>query len=323
METKPHPMQQYHDMMQHILDNGSRQINERTGKEVIFVPGHTLTFDMPDGFPAYTTKQLFFKMARGELEGMMKGFTSAAQFREVGCKVWDKNANETKAWLDSPHRLGTDDLGRFGYLNWTDWRDWQEVNSQAGADALMAQGYEVRAHDPERNVWVMRRGINQLEECLRTIMTNPTDRGIILSGWRPDEHPLGCLRACHVMYQLIVNPTTRELSLVLSQRSFDTALAYNIAIGAMYLHIFARLSGLTAKTMVHNIADAHIYAAHEPGVREMLSREQFPLPTLDLGNIPTLKSADEIPGIFASLDFSQIQLVNYQHHPKIAFEMMA
>lgn len=323
MNTKPHPMQQYHDMLQHTLDNGSRQINAQTGKEVFFIPGYMLQFHMADGFPAYTTKQLFFKMAKGELEGMMKGFTSAAQFREVGCTVWDKNANETQAWLNSPHRRGRDDLGRFGYLNWTDWRDWQEATTQEGADALKAQGYEERSHDPVRNIWVMRRGINQLEECLRTIMTNPSDRGIILSGWRPDEHPQGCLRACHVSYQLTVDTTTNELHLTLWQRSFDSALAYNIAIGAMYLEIFARLSGLKAGSFSHFISDLHIYAAHEPGVREMLSREHFPQPTLDLGNIPTLTSADEIPGIFASLDFSQIKLVNYKHHPKIAFEMMA
>lgn len=319
--TKPHPMQQFHDMLQHILDHGSRQLNERTGEEVLFIPGYTLKFDMADGFPAITTKQLFFKMAKGELFGFFRGFTSAAQFREIGCTVWDDNANKTKAWLANPHRKGTDDLGRFGYLQWTDWRDWHEVTSQEEADAMVAQGYDVRAHDKDRGVWVMRRSLNQLEANLRTIMTSPSDRGIILTGWNPAENPLGALRACHCTYQCIVDVTTGMLHLTMWQRSFDSPLAYNVAIGALYLEIMARLSGLKAGTFTHFISDAHIYTKHIPGVKELLSREHFPQPTLDLGNFPTLASVDEIPGIFATLEPEQVKLVGYRHHPKIDFDM--
>lgn len=321
MTTKPHPMQQFHDMLRHILDHGSRQVNERTGEEVLFVPGYELRFDMADGFPAITTKQLFFKMAKGELFGFYRGFTSAAQFREIGCTVWDDNANKTPAWLASPFRKGVDDLGRFGYLQWTDWRDWQEANSQEEADAMIAQGYDVRAHDKDRNVWVMRRSLNQLEGNLRTIMKSPSDRGIILSGWNPAENPRGALRACHCTYQCIVDVSTGTLHLTMWQRSFDSPLAYNVAIGAMYLEIMARLAGLKAGVFTHFISDAHIYTKHIPGVELMLSRDHYAQPTLDLGNIPTLKSVDEIPGIFKSLDPAQVKLVNYKHHPKIAFEM--
>lgn len=319
--SKPHPMQQFHDMLQHILDQGSRQVNERTGEEVLFVPGYTLKFDMADGFPAITTKQLFFKMAKGELFGFFRGFTNAAQFREIGCKVWDDNANKTKAWLANPARKSHDDLGRFGYLQWTDWRDWREATSQEEADALTARGYQVLAHDTSRNVWVLRRSINQLETSLHAVMTNPSDRGIILTGWNPAELDLGSLRCCHCSYMLQVDVATGTLHLSMWQRSFDAPLAYNVAIGAMYLEIMARLSGLKAGVFTHFISDAHCYVKHIPGVKEMLSREHFAQPTLDLGNFPTLTSVAEIPGIFRALDPEQVKLVNYQHHPKIAFEM--
>lgn len=327
MTTKPHPMKQFHDMLQTILDCGSRQINERTGEEVYFLPSYSLKFDMADGFPAITTKQLFFKMAKGELFGFFRGFTSAAQFREIGCTVWNDNANKTPAWLRNSHRQGTDDLGRFGYLQWTDWRDWREATSQEEADAMVARGFEVRAHDKDRNVWVLRKGINQLETSLHKLMTTPTDRGIILSGWNPAElgNPFeedqGCLRACHTTYQLVADTSKGELHLTMWQRSFDAALAYNVAIGSLYLEIMARLSGLKAASYTQHLTDVHVYAKHRPGVEEMLSREHFAQPTLDLGNIPTLRSAEEIPGIFKRLDPNEVKLVNYQHHPKIAFEM--
>lgn len=316
-----HPMKPFTDMMQAILTTGTKQFNERTKEYCYFIPGYSLKYDMADGFPAPTFKKAAFKAAKGELFGFFRGYTSAAEFRGIDCKVWDGNANETKAWLANPNRKGEDDIGRAYGAQWTDWLDWREVFTQADCEALVNQGYEIRAHDVGRGIWVMRRGINQLEESLRTIMTNPSDRGIIVTGWRPDEFDQMCLRPCHVSYQLICEVESKKLHLCLYQRSYDTGLAFNAILGALYLHIFAKLSGYTACTFTHFVGDAHVYEAHIDGVKEMLSREQFEQPTIDLGNIPTLTSVDEIPGIFTRLDPDQINLVNYQSHGAIKLKM--
>ncbi|KWT98344.1 MULTISPECIES: thymidylate synthase [unclassified Variovorax] len=315
-------MQQFHDMLSRILDEGVLRPN-RTGIDTLFVPSVTLKFDMADGFPAITTKKLAWKTAKGELFGFFRGFTSAAQFRELGCKVWDGNANITPSWLANKHRTGEDDIGRSYPKQWTDCRDWREVNSQKECDELIALGYEVRAHDAARNVWVMRRGINQLEVALKAIMTNPTDRRIIINGWRPDEHDQTSIPVCHVLYQFLVDTESNTLHMCFFQRSFDTALAFNLVIGALLLEIMARLSGRKAGTMTQFIGDAHIYVPHIPGVKELLSREHFPQPTLDLGNIPRLNSVDEIPGVFARLDPEDVKLVGYQCHPAIKLDMAA
>lgn len=315
-------MQQFHDMLQTILDEGVLRPN-RTGVDTLFVPSFTLKFDMAEGFPAITTKKLAFKAARGELFGFFRGFTSAAQFREIGCKVWDGNANVTPSWLANPFRKGEDDIGRSYPSQWTDWRDWREVSTKEEADRLVGAGYEIRAHDADRNVWVMRRGINQLEEALRLIMTDPTNRRILVNGWRPDEHDQVPIPVCHLAYQWLVDPVSKKLHMCFFQRSFDTALAFNIVIGAMFLEIMARLAGLQSGSVTQFVGDAHIYTTHIAGVKEMLTREHLPQPTLDLGNIPTLTSVDEIPGIFARLDYEQVQLVGYESHPAIKLEMAA
>lgn len=314
-------MQQFSDMLRCILDTGVWQFNSRTQKRCLFIPGHTLCYDMADGFPAISLKKLFFKAARGELFGFFRGYTSAADFRELNCKVWDGNANVTPAWLSNPERQGRDHTGRIYGSQWTDWRDWREANNEQEYQNLLALGYELRAHDPQKGVWVMRKGINQLEACLRTLMTDPSDRGILLTGWRPDEFDQACIRPCHVSYQLTCDVANKVLHLNMYQRSFDTALAFNTVLGAMYLHIFARLAGLTAGTMRHVVADAHIYESHIEGVETMLSREHLPMAELDLGNIPTLTSVDQIPGIFASLDPEQVTLRGYESHEKVEFEM--
>lgn len=321
---KPHPMEPFHDLLRHVRDNGIRQINQRTGEAVRFIPGCMLKFDMADGFPAITTKQLYFKAAKGELIGFFRGYQSAAQFREVGCKVWDVNANQTKAWLDNSYRGDqVDFVGRIYGAQWTDWRDWREVNGVDERDSLLAKGYEVRAFDPEQNRYVMRRGVNQLEEVLKTLMTNPTDRGMIVSGWRPDEFDQMCLRPCHVSYTCTVDVESNTLHLSFYQRSWDMALAFNVTLGALYLHIFARLAGMKAGSLTQFISDAHIYEKHLPGVETMLSREHLEQPQLDLGPIPTLSSIDEIPGVFAKIDPELIKLVNYRHHAAVKFDMTA
>lgn len=321
--SKPHPMQQFHDMLQLILDTGVRRPN-RTGHDTLFIDGHMLKFDLADGFPAITTKKLAFRSAVGELIGFFRGFDNAAQFREIGCKVWDQNANETPAWLANPHRKGTDDLGRIYGKQWTDWRDYRVVHSFKEADDLAAKGYERIAYDASNKTWVFRRGINQLETMLHTIMTASTDRRILLTGWRPDEFDQMALPPCHLDYQFLCDVENKRLSLAFFQRSFDSALAFNIAIGALMLSIMAKLTGYNCGNVTQFIGDAHIYLDHIPGVKEMLSRDHFAQPTLLLGeSIPTLTSVDQIPGVFTRIEPADIQLENYQHHPAIKFAMAA
>ena len=317
---KAHPMQQFHDMLKDIRALGIRRPN-RTGVDSYFVPGYMLQFDMIDGFPAITTKKLAFKSMVGELFGIFRGYEWAHQFRDIGCKVWDANANKTAAWLQSPYRLRDDHLGRIYGSQWTDWRDWREAHSAAEAQSFIDRGYELIAEDAARNTWVVRRGINQLEEALKLILTDPNNRRIIVNGWRPDEHDQGALPACHVAYQFMV--ANGELHMTLWQRSFDTFLAYNVSEGALFLEVMARLAGLKARTFTHFISDSHIYVSHFDAVDELLSREHYPQPKLVISDRIEPVTVDEIKGVFARIEPEDVWLENYQHHPAIKAEMAA
>ncbi|MNR71625.1 Thymidylate synthase 2 [compost metagenome] len=323
ISASAHPMQQFHDMLAHILKHGKRRPN-RTGVDTLFVPGYHMRFDMADGFPAITTKKLAFKSAIGELVGFFRGYDSAAQFRSIGCKVWDGNANETKSWLANPARKGTDDLGRIYSKQWTDWRDWRSVESEADAQALQAKGYELIAHDTTRNVWVMRKGINQLERALEALLTNPTDRRILITAWRPDEFDQAALPCCHVDWNFLTDVESGTLHLCMYQRSFDSFLAYNVSMGGLFLEIMAKLAGLKAGTFNHFIGDAHIYVNHLEQVQLLLSREHRVQPTLKLGaSIPTVRSVEDIPGVFARIQPEDIMLEGYDPHPAIPAPMAA
>lgn len=321
--TKPHPMEQFHDLIRRILSEGVRRPN-RTGVDTLYVAGASLEFNlMEDGFPAITTKKLAFKSAVGELLGMFRGYTSAAQFRDIGCPVWNQNANETKEWLASPYREdfgGTDAMGRTYPAQWTDWKD-TRVEPKARAEQMIAEkGYTLIGHGLNGE-WIVQRSINQLEDNLRQVLTNPYSRRILLSGLNVGEMDMMCLPPCHVSYQLILDPEKRVMDLQMYQRSFDVGLGFNVTLAALYLSLMARLSNYTPRRVKLDVGDCHIYVTHEEGLREMITREHFAQPTLHISDEVRPVTVDEIPGVFTRIEPAHLSLVGYQHHPAVKLPM--
>lgn len=306
--------QQYLELQRHILDTGVYKPN-RTGVGATGNVGNMLKADLRDGFPAPTTKKLAFKAVRGELLGFLRGHDNAAQFRALGCSIWDQNANENAAWLANPYRKGHDDLGRIYGVQWTRWRDTRVVHTQPQASRLSQADYKLLAHDISRGVYIMEREINQLEECLRTLMTNPYDRRVRLTAWRPDEFDQMALPPCHIDYQFMALPDN-TLHITMGMRSVDVflGLPFNLASTAMLLHIMARLCGREAATMSVFLGDTHIYENHLDAVNEQLAREPLKSTAkLVLSeDIKPIVDLSEISGAFARIEPDHITLENYE-----------
>ena len=128
------------------------------------------------------------------------------------------------------------------------------------------------------------------------------------------------LPPCH--YTFTFNVNDGKLNCHLTQRSGDIALGipFNLAAYSMLTQIIAKQTNLDLGYFAHTIVDAHIYAAdkgsemeaydHVEGLKEQISRNPYDLPTLKIAD----KSIDE-------LQFDDFELVNYQHHPRIKFEV--
>jgi thymidylate synthase len=290
-------MKQYLGLLKDVLENGTRQAN-RTGIDAISLPGAMLKFNLKDGFPAVTTKKLAFKACKGELVGFLRGYSSAADFRSLGCNIWDQNANENAAWLTNPNRKGEDDLGRIYGVQWRDWKI---------EDTFVKTG-------DNQYEFIEGQSIDQVQRAIDTIKNDPTNRRIIVNAWRPDEFDQMALPPCHVLYQFIVNVEKNELNLCMYQRSCDLFLGvpFNIASASLFLSIMAKLTGLNPGTFTHFLADAHIYINHIDQVNEQLSREPLPLPKL------VLSSRDWDLNTITPDDIS---LEGYQSHASIKAEM--
>ena len=91
-------MKQYLELCRRVIDHGEWVENIRTGKRCLTVINADLEYDVSEGLlPVLTTKKMFWKSAIAEMLGYLRGYTSAADFRKIGCNTWNANANDNAA----------------------------------------------------------------------------------------------------------------------------------------------------------------------------------------------------------------------------------
>lgn len=179
------------------------------------------------------------------------------------------------------------------------WDEWADENGELGP-VYGAQWRRWKTADGQE--------IDQIEQVLNLIQNDPKSRRIILSAWNVGEIPKMALPPCHCLFQFYV--AEGKLSCQMYQRSADVFLGvpFNIASYALLTMMLAQVTNLKAGTFVHTLGDTHIYANHFEQVRQQLSRQPRPLPTMKIN--PAVKN------IF-DFKYDDFELINYQPHPAI------
>lgn len=279
-------MHQYLSLCQRIIDHGVWVANQRTGKKCLTLINADMTYDVANNqFPIITTRKSYWKAAIAELLGYLRGYDNAADFRALGTKSWDANANENTAWLNNPVRKGPDDMGRVYGVQGRAWRK------------------------PDGTLF------DQLQKIITNLQQGVDDRGEILTFYNPGEFELGCLRPCMHTHNFSLLGDT--LYLTSYQRSCDVPLGLNFNQIQVFtlLALIAQITGKTPGLAYHKIVNAHIYEDQLDLMRSVqLKRDPFPPPQLRIN--PDIKTLQDLETWVTLEDFA---VEGYQYHDAIAY----
>lgn len=322
-------MRSYINLLKDILENGIKK-DDRTGTGNISVFGRMIRHNMQNGFPLLTTKKMFFKGIKTELLWFLRGETNIKFLIDNNCYIWvgdcyknynNKNPNNNLSKMEFIEKLKDNrdfckKWGELGPIYGKQWRNWG--------------------------------GIDQIENVINTLLTNPDNRRILVNAWNVDEIDKALLPPCHYGFQLYTikmnskerieffekynenidisklsakevfekyDVPERKISLKFDMRSIDTPLGlpFNIASYALLLEIIAKKVNMIPNELIAFLGDTHIYLNQIDGVKQQIKRQPLKLPEIQISN----KRIDDI----SEYNIDDIQLVNYKSHEKIEFPL--
>ena len=278
---------QYINLIKDLLKNGERRIG-RNGEVISDFCKH-LKFDLRYGFPLFTTRKMFLKGIIEELLFFIRGDTNSKILEEKGVNIW--KGNTSREFLDSNGFEKRKD-GEMGPMYGFQWRFFN------GEECILD-------------------GIDQLENVINEIKTNPTSRRILLTTYNPSQVHLGVLYPCHsIIIQFYVKDG--YLDMFCYNRSTDIALGFqfNVSSSSLLLMIIAKICNLEPRYFNMSLGDVHLYSNHIEPITKQLERIPYSFPTLKLPEFNTLKDVEK-------LTFADFTLEKYKFYPNIKMEMIA
>jgi thymidylate synthase len=321
--SKKHGEYQYLDLMQDVLDNGHDKplfFNEvvleeykKKGEEPPYIRsvfGRQIRFDMSEGFPLITTKKTFWRGITTELLWFLSGSSNIKPLVDTNNHIWDEWAWKHYHMWATEH-APQEDMTQDEFITKLASLPEDDPFVQKWGDIITIYGRMWRR-------WPAKDGreIDQLAWVIEGLKKRPERKSYVVSAWNPDfiyemasegQHSQ-VPPFCHTMFQFQV--AGGKLNLGLYQRSGDLFLGvpFNIASYALLLKMVSQVVGIPPGEFVHTFGDVHLYSNHMDQVKEQLTREPKPFPTLKLNQ--------EIKDIDA-FTLEDIELEGYDPHPAL------
>ena len=349
----------YQNLLQDILDNGVEK-SDRTGTGTLSVFGRQITHNMKQGFPALTTKKLAWKQVVSELLWFLTGQTNIQYLLKHNNHIWDGDAyknytKEVNVLIDG--YMNGDVIGTQQHIDdmFSNPDDLTPLTKEQFINKIKTDNTFAKTwgdlgpiYGKQWRKWKGENGrIDQIDNLVRTLKTNPDSRRLMVSAWNVGELDQMVLPPCHYGFQVwtreltyserykiwfnnnyetgmeyyegivpnfddtYYEPTpTRAISLMWNQRSVDTflGLPFNIASYGLLLKIIANEVNMVPDELIGNLGDVHLYSNHIEQAKEQISREPF--------DLPKLKTDAKMDGICCNGPDDFI-LEGYQSHPAI------
>ena len=336
----------YLNLCKKILEQGVKKTSRAGTTYSLF--GEQLRFDLKKGLPMLTTKKMFSKGVIHELLWFLKGDTNIKYLVENGVHIWDDDAY--RFFLEYIDGLGE---------NYNDYRNITKedfiqrvLNEEVIRDYITPEViYKFGDLGPVYGAqWTNWNGerVNQIQNVINLLKTNPDDRRIMISAWNPGAIPSMALPPCHYCCQFYTKEMTfderktwyiqnissvnldkvdeaclnehnvpkRKLSCMFQMRSndFPCGNPFNLLSYSILTHMIAQCVNMDVNELIFNGGDCHIYENQIPALKEQLSRNpiKYALPHLKLN--PEIKNIEDFK-------YEDIKIIGYESYPAIKFPL--
>ena len=279
----------YQQLLSDIIAFGVEK-KDRTGTGTISEFGHQIRHKMSEGFPLLTTKKMAWKQIVSELLWFLTGQTNIAFLHKHNNHIWDGDYEKS----------GRTD-GDLGPIYGKQWRKWDGKNGR----------------------------IDQIDNLVRELKTNPDSRRLVVSAWNVGELDQMVLPPCHYGFQVWTREEDgkRYISLMWNQRSVDTflGLPFNIASYGLLLEIIAKEVNMVPDELIGNLGDVHLYSNHIDQAKEQIGRTPYELPTVKITErnwymhekVKEHLGEKTLDEKLKSYRPDCFELIGYESHPKI------
>lgn len=336
---------EYFRLLNTILNEGKWK-NNRTGIRTKGVFGQQAKFNVSlDAFPILTTKKVWFKGILHELLWFIKGDTNIKYLVDNDVHIWDDWA--FKRYIENAQPMaGNQDYFVQRIKDDPEFAEkWGNLGEGTYGGMWRAFPYADYFQGSDLSTELELRRVDQLQNVINKLKSNPDDRRMIVSAWHPYWVDKCTLPPCHCLFHFHteeltteervaihnqkygvanfsndpymkmmqlndVNIPYRRLNCLLYQRSNDTFLGvpFNITSYCLLLALVSQSVNMVPGVFTHTFGDLHIYENHMDQVNEQLKREPKQLPKLWLN--PDVKSLFDF-------QYNDVKLIDYDSHPAI------
>ena len=296
LECKLSDESKYLKLLEDVYFNGC-VTDGRNGKTKSLF-GKTLEFDLRDGFPLLTTKNMFFRGIVEELLFFIRGNTDTKILEDKKINIWNGNTNRN--FLDSIGKTSR----RPGVMGQMYVYQWRYFNAE----------YDEEKAGPALNS----KGLDQLANVINKIRTDPHSRRILLTDFNPLQMDEGVLAPCHsIIIQFYVNDGCLDMFCFNRSSDLFHGLPFNIASSSLLLILISKITNLIPRKFILSLGDCHIYQEHYNVVNTQLSRIPYKFPTIDINK--ELKELQDIE----NLEYCNFIINDYNAYPTIKAKMIA